>query len=159
MSRYDSSVDLTLQDWSDFNDRNKPNCIQVVAVRKDHKKRKWCPRTDFAGMIRTGYHPESYSDQESGHFVYRADMKIQGHGRGQSAYYMYLELPHGQTIQFGATGVDMLMKMFANGHVNLKGNGYFEIAFVVEKKGANVYAEPVYVNPNDHILIEDFANA
>lgn len=148
--------DLVIQDVQDFNARN--TAVQIVALRKDHKKRKWCPRIDVStGIARTGYHPESYDGQESGHFVFNAELKIQGHGRGQSAYYMYLEDMHGNTYQFGATGVDMLMKMFANGQIELTSNGFFNINFLLEKKGANVYAEPV-LDIKEHIAVEN-ANA
>lgn len=127
--------------------------IEIIGLRADYKKRKWCPEI-ADGIPQCGYYSNSYQGQEGGHFIYRARVTLDHTARGQSAYYMVAKLTgiaptvdrwgrqvH-PTLFIGATGVETLMRNMIDNKVQIHGNGSFDFVFTLEKKGANVYAEP-----------------
>ncbi|AUE22846.1 hypothetical protein Ah1_00328 [Aeromonas phage Ah1] len=135
--------------------------IEIVGMREDYKrKRNWCIIIDqTTGQIKTGYYGRYYyrPDEQSPacdrsyHPVFRAELAIKDMYRGQSSFQIDFNTPHDdQTIQFGATGVHMLLSAIAEQKIDVVA-GRFVLNFVLEKKGENVYAEPYFGEIKDLI--------
>lgn len=76
--------------------------------------------------------------------VFRDVATFTGYSRGRSSVTMNFSFADGSTLEIGPSGIDKFIQGIQDGHI-IRKNGGFDLTFRMEKKGANVYMWPMYL--------------